>query len=238
MIFYGSSPYYLLLTTYPMFITFEGPEGSGKTTQIQRLSRALLADGRDVITTREPGGTRIGDGVRALLLDAEHREMHPATEALLFNAARAQLVNEVIRPALASGKIVLCDRYIDSTLAYQGHGHGQPLADLLPVINFTTGGLLPDLTVYLDIEAQMGLQRKRLGDGGLPTSKAEWNRMEEQTLHFHQRVRQGYLALAAAEPLRWLLVDARRGVDAVAAEIFDGVQAALSTPSQPEHVRV
>ncbi len=221
-----------------MFITFEGPEGSGKTTQTARLSHALLANGRDVITTREPGGTRIGDGVRAILLNAEHREMHPATEALLFNAARAQLVHEVIHPALEAGKIVLCDRYVDSTLAYQGHGHGQPLAKLRPVIDFATGRLLPDLTIFLDIEVQVGLQRKRRGDGDLPTSEAEWNRMEEQTLHFHQRVRRGYLALAAAEPSRWLLVDARRGADAVAAEILDGVQAALPTPSQPEHVRV
>ncbi len=219
-----------------MFITFEGPEGSGKTTQIERLSHALLADGRDIITTREPGGTRIGDGVRAILLNAEHREMHPATEALLFNAARAQLVNEVICPALAAGKIVLCDRYVDSTLAYQGHGHGQPLAQLRPVIDFATGGLLPDLTIFLDIEAQVGLQRKRLSDGDLPMGEAEWNRMEEQTLHFHQRVRQGYLALAAAEPSRWLLVDARRAVDAIASEILDGVRATLTTPTQPEHV--
>ncbi len=214
-----------------MFITFEGPEGSGKTTQIRRLAQALLGQGYDVLTTREPGGTRIGDGVRTLLLDADHSEMQPATEVLLFNAARAQLVNKVIRPALAASKIVLCDRYVDSTLAYQGYGHQQDLAALRRVIDFATDGLLPDVTIFLDIEVQVGLQRKLLDDAG-----AEWNRMEEQTLQFHQRVRRGYLALAAAEPARWLVIDARRGVEAVAAEIFHGVQTSLTTRSPLEHV--
>jgi dTMP kinase len=184
-----------------LFITFEGPEGSGKTTQIGLLAAALAARGYSVLTTREPGGTRIGDAVRSVLLNSHHVEMSERAEALLFNAARAQLVDEVIRPALGRGEIVLCDRYGDSTLAYQGYGHGQPIEPLRRILAYATQGLAPELTIYLDLDVETGLSRKRGGAAG------EWNRMEEKALAFHQAVRQGYLAMAA-ESARWLVVDA------------------------------
>jgi dTMP kinase len=202
-----------------LFITFEGPEGSGKTTQIRTLADALAGQNVPVVTTREPGGTRIGNGVRALLLDPAHREMSVRAEALLFNAARAQLVDEVIRPALAAGSVVLCDRYADSTLAYQGYGHGQDLDALRRLIRFATGGLQPDLTVYLDIEARLGLERKQPG---------EWNRMEAHALAFHEAVRAGYLALAAAAPERWLVVAATQPQEAIGQAIFARVAAMLA----------
>jgi dTMP kinase len=192
-----------------LFITFEGPEGSGKTTQIRLLAAALAQHDVSTLVTREPGGTSIGNGIRAILLDPVHGEMSPRAEALLFNAARAQLVDEVIRPALAQGKIVLCDRYADSTLAYQGYGRGQNLAALRKLAAFATGGLSPDLTIFLDIDPWRGLERKQVG------VTQEWNRMEEQALAFHQAARRGYLALAAAEPGRWAVIDATQEVEAI-----------------------
>src|SRR5690606_7859610 len=132
-----------------MFISLEGPDGSGKTSQIPELSAAIQAAGYDLVVTREPGGTAIGDQIRAGIMDLGNTAMHPTSEILLFQASRAQLVNEVIRPALARGKVVLCDRYADSTLAYQGYGHETDLVELRQVIDFATGGLIPDLTLYL-----------------------------------------------------------------------------------------
>lgn len=207
------------------FITFEGPEGSGKSTQIVLLAEALERAGSRVLATREPGGTPIGNAVRAILLDRLHTEMSPRAETLLFNAARAQIVDQVIRPALAAGQIVLCDRYADSTLAYQGYGHGQSLDDLRRLGAYATGGLTPDLTIYLDIDVRAGLQRKQAG------AAEEWNRMEEKTLAYHQAVRQGYWALAAAEPQRWLVIDATQSIAAIHGEIMQRVQqAALCCP--------
>jgi dTMP kinase len=192
-----------------LFITFEGPEGSGKTTQIQWLAAALTAQGLRVLYTREPGGTRIGNAIRSLLLDPAHVEMSPRAEALLFNAARAQIVDEVIRPALAQGIVVLCDRYADSTIAYQGYGHGQAIGPLRALGAYATSGLTPDVTIYLDIDIATGLRRKRAG------AADEWNRMEEKDHAFHQAVRAGYLVLAEAEPERWLVVDASAPVEEV-----------------------
>lgn len=200
-----------------MFITFEGPEGGGKTTQIRLLAAVLTARGRDVVLTREPGGTSIGDAVRQILLDPGNTAMTPRAETLLFNAARAQLVEEVIRPALAAGKIVLCDRFADSTLAYQGYGHGQALGALGQLVDYATGGLKPDYTILLDIEPVEGLRRKRT-DGG-----EEWNRIEEHDLAFHQTVREGYLALARAEPARWRRIDATQDVEIIQCEILKAV---------------
>jgi dTMP kinase len=205
-----------------LFITFEGPEGSGKSTQIRRLAAALEAQKLPVLMTREPGGTTIGNAIRNVLLDPARTEMSPRAETLLFNAARAQIVDQVIRPALAAGQLVLCDRYADSTLAYQGYGHGQALEPLHRLGDYATGGLTPNLTIYLDIDVREGLQRKQAGGA------EEWNRMEEKALAFHQAVRAGYLELAVAEPDRWLVVDAAQSIDAVHATILARLQTLLA----------
>ena len=205
------------------FITFEGVEGSGKTTQVERLAGRLEAAGHTVVTTREPGGTPISDRIRAVVLDRENVEIHPHTEALLMCAARAQLVHEVIRPSLAAGQVVICDRYSDSTFAYQGYARGQDLATLRAINAFATGGLLPDLTVLLDLPVEDGLQR-RFGAGG----DGSTNRMDSLDLSFHRKVAAGYHALAQAEPDRWRLVDAQGAVDDIAAEIWEIVTVLLN----------
>jgi dTMP kinase len=203
-------------------ITFEGPEGSGKTTQIRLLGAALADRGEAVLLTREPGGTPLGDAIRGLLLNPAFTTMSPRAETLLFQAARAQLIDTVVRPALAAGQVVLCDRYTDSTLAYQGYGHGQLLTALRQLGDYATGGLLPALTLYLDIDVHIGLERKRTG------AAEEWNRMENQAAAFHQRVRQGYLALAAANPERWCLLDAGQPVEVLHSLVLDRVAALLA----------
>jgi len=207
-----------------LFITFEGPEGSGKTTQIELLSEYLEEKGYPVLATREPGGTSIGDQIRAILLDPQNTEMLPASEALLFSAARAQIVKQVIRPHLARGGLVLCDRYADSTLAYQGYGHGLDLETLHTITALATGGLKPDLTIYLDIDIEEGLQRKLTAH---EAGQAEWNRLDQQEAAFHRRVREGYLQMAAREPDRWLIIDATKPVEAIQASIRAGVEAKL-----------
>jgi len=202
-----------------MFITFEGPEGSGKTSQLPGLAKFLEGEGYQVVRTREPGGTKISDQIRAVLTDLGNKELHPRTEILLFLAARAQLVEQVIKPALAEGKLVLCDRYGDSTLAYQGYGHGLDLEALRNMLAFATDGLKPDLTVYLDIDVEAGLQRKRKVD--------EWNRLDAYEISFHQRVRDGYHQLIALEPERWAMVDAALPKDEVQSQIRKVVMAKL-----------
>jgi dTMP kinase len=184
-----------------MFITLEGPEGSGKTSHIKPLAEWLTAQGRKVFVTREPGGTEIGEQIRAVIHDLKNTEMHPRTETLLYQAARAQIVEQVIRPKLAEGGIVLCDRYYDSTIAYQGYGHRQNLDQVRALVKYATGGLPPDLTVLLDVDVETGLKRKQ-------NNGAEWNRLDAYTLEFHQRVRAGYLEMVKQEPARWLVVDA------------------------------
>lgn len=190
-----------------MFITLEGPEGSGKSTQIKRLAKRLELMGFPVITTREPGGTPIGDQIRQVLVRMENKELHPRTEILLFLAARAQLVEQLIKPALQDGKIILCDRYGDSTLAYQGYGHGLDLEKLRQMLDFATDHLKPNLTILLDLDVKLGLMRKKAED--------EWNRLDAYEVLFHERVREGYLNLAREEPDRWRIVDASQGIDAV-----------------------
>jgi dTMP kinase len=207
------------------FVTFEGPEGSGKTTQIRLLATWLREQGRDVLTTREPGGTRIGEAIRGILLAPEHTEMHAETEILLFSAARAQIVREVIRPHLARGGVVLCDRFADSTLAYQGYGRQLNMETLRQMTVFATGGLTPDLTICLDLPVLDGLRRKQGGDEG------EWNRMECERLEFQERVRGGFLALAAAEPSRWLVVDAKQAAEEIAMEIRARVRSIFGATS-------
>ena len=204
-----------------LFITFEGPEGSGKTTQIRLLSDWLGDQGREVLTTREPGGTRIGEAIRSILLSPVHTEMCAEAEILLFSAARAQIVRETLQPHLARGGVVLCDRFADSTLAYQGYGRLLDLDTLRQITAFATGGLVPALTICLDLSVVEGLRRKQGGD------QAEWNRMERERLDFQERVRSGYLALAASEPTRWLVLDALREVEVIHAEIRRSLTALL-----------
>jgi dTMP kinase len=191
-----------------MFITLEGPEGSGKTSQIPPLVAFLQGLGYPVLATREPGGTPISDQVRQVLMNMDNKAMHPRTEILLFCASRAQHVEQFIRPNLNAGKIILCDRYADSTLAYQGYGHQNDLDFLHRLLDYATGGLKPDLTLLLDLDIETGLQRRRSSGG-------EWNRLDDYELAFHRRVRQGYLELAKSEPTRWKVVDASQDKDTV-----------------------
>jgi len=208
-----------------MFITFEGPDGSGKTTQVAPLSEFLSQRGYQVLITREPGGTAIGDQIRQVLSDLKNTGMHPRSETLLFLAARAQLVEQVIKPHLADGHIVLCDRYADSTMAYQGYGHQNDLDQINSLINFATGGLKPDLTLLLDVGAEAGLTRKAEG--------TEWNRLDAYSLEFHERVRQGYAELAQAEPERWVVIDADQPADRVQEMIRQVVQSRLPMADKP-----
>ena len=194
-----------------MFITFEGPDGSGKSSQVAALAEFLNQTGYPVLVTREPGGTPIGDQVRAILSNLENTGMHPRTETLLFLAARAQLVEQVICTHLEKGDVVLCDRYADSTLAYQGFGHGNDLTQIRNLISFATGGLKPDLTILLDIDVEVGLRRRARG--------GEWNRLDAYNLEFHQRVRQGYHQLTLAEPDRWVVIDAGQPPERVQADV-------------------
>jgi dTMP kinase len=204
-----------------MFITLEGPEGSGKTTQACLLAAWLRDQGYQVTLTREPGGTDIGDQIRAVLHDPENSAIDARTEILLYSASRAQHVAQRVRPALAAGEIVVSDRYADSTLAYQGYGRGLDLEALRGITGFATSGLTPDLTLYLDIPAEDGLQRRQLSGG-------EWNRLDAESLEFHQRVRAGYLELVKQEPERWAVIYAARSVEEVHAEIRDVVQGRLN----------
>jgi dTMP kinase len=183
-----------------MFITLEGTEGCGKTSQVAPLADVLRQQGWDVLTTREPGGTPIGEQIRGVLHSLENTEMHARTEILLFQAARAQHVEQVIRPHLARGGVVICDRYADSTLAYQGYGRQQPLEPLRALVDYATGGLKPDLTLLLDLDVEVGLRRRAKG--------GEWNRLDALEVAFYQRVRQGYYALVQAEAERWVVIDA------------------------------
>jgi len=208
-----------------MFITFEGPDGSGKTTQITLLADYLTGQGYSVLQLREPGATRIGEQIREALHSRANEEMHPHTEVLLYSAARAQIVAEMIRPALAEGKLVLCDRFYDSTLAYQGYGHGLDVETLRQITQFATGGLRPDLTIFIDIDPEAGLLRRQ-GDPA-----AEWNRLDALGLAFHRRVYAGYLELMRAESERWVKVDGSQPIEALQAETQRIVAARL--PAKP-----
>ncbi len=183
-----------------MFITLEGPEGSGKTSHIPYLVEFLREKGNTVFPTREPGGTSIGEQIREVLHSLKNTEMHPRTETLLYQASRAQFVEQVIKPRLALGEIVISDRYADSTLAYQGYGHQQDLEQVCALVRYATGGLVPDLSILLDVDVETGLKRKTKSD--------EWNRLDAYTVEFHQRVRAGYLEMVKQEPGRWVVVDA------------------------------
>lgn len=195
-----------------MFITLEGPEGSGKTSQMPALAEYLRNAGYDVVATREPGGTAVGDQIREVLMNLKNVEIVPRTEILLFLAARSQHVEGLIRPALQAGKVVLCDRFSDSTMAYQGYGHQTDLSVLRSLLDFSTGGLKPNLTLLLDVPVISGLERKR--DNGV-----EWNRLDAYEEAFHKRVRSGYQELAQAEPARWVTIDATQDKESVQEEM-------------------
>ena len=204
------------MNTPGCFITFEGPDGSGKTTQIQRLYDTLRREGYRALLVREPGGTEIGDQIRAVLHDTRNVGMLPNAELLLYSASRAQLVGQTIRPALEAGVTVLCDRYAESTLAYQGYGRGLDLQALKTITDFATRRLRPDLILYLDIDAEEGLRRRQSSS---QTGTGEWNRMDQQELEFYHRVRAGYLQMAAEEPHRWFILDATRSIADLQASI-------------------
>jgi dTMP kinase len=207
-----------------MFITLEGSEGSGKTSQIGPLASRLRQAGWEVITTREPGGTAIGDQIRSILGSLANTAMASRTEALLFLAARAQLIEEVIQPHLHQGGVVISDRYADSTLAYQGYGRGLDLAQLQILLDFATNKLKPDLTLFLDVDVEVGLQRRARG--------GEWNRLDACDLDFYQRVRRGYLELMKKEPGRWLLIDSARSIPEVQEQISQIVVERLRAHTQ------
>lgn len=202
-----------------VFITVEGIDGSGKSIQLGLVAKYLMERGlRNILVTAEPGGTSIGDELRGVVHDFRHNDMQPVAELLIYTASRAQLVGQKIRPHLAKGRLVLCDRYTDSTTAYQGYGRGLPMEDIMDCARIATGGLVPDLTVLFDIEPKLGLQRRKGG--------AEWNRMDAQDIDFYQRVRNGYLEMAAKGG-RWKKVEAFRSKEEVFEEVKGLVIACL-----------
>ena len=208
-----------------MFITLEGPEGSGKTSHIPSLVEYLRAHRHVVFPTREPGGTSIGEQIREVIHDLKNVEMHPRTETLLYQAARAQIVEQVIKPRLQAGEIVISDRYYDSTIAYQGYGHQQDLEQVRALVKYATGGLVPDLTVLLDVDVEVGLRRKK-------KNGVEWNRMDTHEVEFYKRVRAGYLQMVQQEPTRWVIVDAGREWESVQEELRKVVEEKLNASPQ------
>jgi len=227
-----------------LFITLEGVEGSGKSTQARLLSQNLAQRGFQVLAVEEPGGTALGQWVRDLVKHAASVALTPRSESLLFLASRAQLVDEVIKPALKAGRIVICDRFADSTFAYQCYGRGLDLALVRQVNAFAVEGTMPDLTILLDMPPECGLQRKRqlaVGDSATAVESGNrhqadkidrWDRFEREALTFHQRVREGYLKLAAEEPSRWLVVDACQPTTVIGELILARVEEALRSSSE------
>lgn len=212
-----------------MFITFEGVDGSGKTTQARLTADYLRHCGHNVLLTREPGGTSIGNQIRGILLDnMDNVDMHARTELLLFCASRAQLVAEIIEPHLKAGGVVICDRYIDSTYAYQGYGHGLSLRALRQVVGFATGGLVPDVTLYLEIAPETALQRRASGT----LFGEDWNRLDDKALDFHRRVYRGYRELILQEPARFVEVTATREQHEVQRDIRRALAEWLDLPPQ------
>jgi dTMP kinase len=206
-----------------VFITFEGTEGSGKSVQARLLVERLAGRGVAVLSTREPGGTELGDQLRQLVLLRNDLRVTARAEALLMNTSRAQLVDEVIQPALGRGEVVVSDRFADSTIAYQGAGRGLDKHELRSVISFATAGLKPDMTMLLDLPVKAGLARKQ--------TQASWNRFEDEAVAFHEQVRDAYRALARDEPDRWHCFDALRPAEELADDIWRLVSGRLGLAS-------
>jgi dTMP kinase len=227
-----------------LFVTLEGPDGAGKTTQAALLVERLRGEGQEVIAVREPGGTDLGMVIREVLVRRNWTPIDPRAEALLFAACRAQLVVEVIEPALARGAVIVADRFADSTRAYQGAGRGLPAAELEALIAMATRGIAPDLTFLLDVPVFVGRSRQEpppsIAPASLPTvepgttSVEGWNRFEDEAAAFHERVRQAYLALSNRDPKRWVVVDASQPVDRVHAELWRALSNRLNpAPRSP-----
>lgn len=208
-----------------LFLSFEGGEGSGKSVQARLLTEALQGRGLDVVLTREPGGTAAGERIREIVLHAQEITLSPEAQVLLYSTARAQNVREVIRPALEAGRIVIADRFFDSTMAYQGFGHGVPLEQIRGVTALACGDLVPDRTFLLDIPVDVGLGRSGW------RAQSKWDRFEVLDTSFHTRVREGYRQLAVEEPKRWVLVDAHRDQASISKDVRREVDMLLGAPA-------
>jgi len=215
------------------FITFEGIDGCGKTTQLRLLAQRLREQGRAVVETVEPGGTEIGRQIRKILLDPANTSIHARTELLLYFASRAQNVEEVIRPALAAGQIVLCDRFTDSTLAYQGHGRGLDPDVILALDRIACHGLHPDTTILIDIDLETSLARARRRNERVGQ---EESRIDDEHASFHARVRDGYLALARREPQRFVVIDGRASIGEVARCVAGALSISAGDSAGERHV--
>ncbi len=200
-----------------ILITFEGPEGAGKTTVLQHILPELAKQDIDIVTTREPGGIRIAESIREIILAPENTAIDGKTELLLFAAARRQHLNEKVLPALADGKLVIIDRFIDSSVAYQGYARGIPVSDVETINNFATDGLLPDLTLYFDVDTAIGLARVMTGD-------REVNRLDLEAQEMHEKVRAGYQKIAALHPERIITIDASQVLDQVIADTLFAIK--------------
>jgi dTMP kinase len=203
-----------------MFITLEGIEGSGKTTQIKNIVEFLENKGYDCVVTREPGGTKIGEKIRSILLDPENRAMEPVCELLLYCSDRVQHIKELINPALSEGKTIICDRFFDATLVYQGYARGLDMDLITGLHKMTVDGLKPDITILLDLLPEIGLSRawKQIDNGSRSTGET---RFEKETLSFHEKIRAGYLELARLEPKRFRVIDASNDKEKVKKEIIN-----------------
>jgi dTMP kinase len=204
------------------FITFEGIDGSGKSTQMRMLAERLRHEGHDVLETVEPGGTAVGQQIRRILLDSANQDLRPSAELLLYFASRAQNVEQCIRPALSAGKIVLCDRFTDSTLAYQGHARGLGERTVLTLDRIACRGLTPDLTLLIDLDLEIGLARVLRRNADVPAAET---RMDNQSFEFHRKVRDAYLALAKQHAGRFRIIDGGGTPDAIAARVWESVAA-------------
>ena len=202
-----------------IFISMEGPDGSGKSTQLELIKKYLEEKGYEIIITREPGGTRISEAVREIILNKEYTEMGYMTEALLYASARAQLVTEVIKPAIESGKAVISDRFVDSSAVYQGMARGLGVENVYKINEFAIQGMMPDLTIHLDLPAKVGISRKK--------DQKELDRMEMETLDFHEKVAEGYRKLASLAPDRIYTIDATQSVETINKLIIEKIESKL-----------